>query len=225
MKVCILVAMDKELSLLLSVMAAHKEIEIGGDTYYTGEIGGKEVVAGKCGIGKVNSALRTLKLIREISPDLIINSGVAGGASPKIHIGDVLVADRVAYHDVWCGPGTVYGAADGYPEFFIPWDKALDKVAEMNGDVKTGLICSGDKFIHTAEEVKEIRSHFPDALAVDMESASIAQTCMSEGIPFVIVRVMSDTPGEGDNVEQYKDFWGIAPEKTFECVGRLIELL
>lgn len=228
MKIVILVAMDKELELLLSIMPDRHMIEIDGKKYYRGEISGKEIVAGKCGIGKVNSALNTLRVIESEHPDLVINSGVAGGASGRLHIGDVLVADRVAYHDVWCGPGTSYGQADGYPLYLLPHERGLKIAAMMKKegeDINFGLICSGDKFIHSAEEVAEIHGKFPDALAVDMESASIAQTCVSENVPFMIVRVMSDTPGEGDNVSQYKDFWGEAPRKTFASVESLIEKL
>ena len=180
------------------------------------------MVAGKCGIGKVNAALNTYRLIENIHPDLVINSGVAGGASAKIRIGDVLIADRIAYHDVWCGPGTEYGAADGYERFFLPPSDVLDKCRENGMEAVYGLICSGDKFIHTAEEVAEIRSRFPEVLAVDMESAAIAQTCKMCGVPVMIVRVMSDTPGEGDNISQYKDFWSDAPKKTFHCVEQII---
>ena len=223
MRIAVLAAMDKELALLLSVMPGHEEIEVEGRKYYKGEIGGKEVIAGKCGIGKVNAALNTLRLIEHIHPDLVINSGVAGGASDDIGIGEVLVADRIAYHDVWCGPGTEYGAADGYDLFFHPYEKGLDGCKAKELKVKYGLICSGDKFIHTAEEIKDIRSHFDNVMAVDMESAAIAQACASCGVPVMIVRVMSDQPGKGDNVAQYKDFWGVAPKKTFECVEHIIK--
>lgn len=225
MKIAILVAMDKELDLLLSIMPGAQEIEIGKSKYHSGIIGNHEIIAGKCGIGKVNAAVNTYKLLGATHPDLVINSGVAGGASNRLKIGDVLVADKVAYHDVWCGPGTVYGAADGFEEFFLPDASLVKKTDTIESPVNHGLICSGDKFIHSAEEVKEISSHFPEVLAVDMESASIAQVCTMEGVPFLIVRVMSDTPGEGDNVEQYKDFWKDAPRKTFECVRELIEKL
>lgn len=228
MKIVILVAMDKELELLLSIMPEREEIGIGGKKFYRGMISGKEIVAGKCGIGKVNSALNTLRVIEAERPDLVINSGVAGGASGRLHIGDVLVADRVTYHDVWCGPGTVEGQADGYPLYLLPYEKGLEAASRMKAEgeeLNFGLICSGDRFIHTAEEVDSILANFPDALAVDMESASIAQTCMSEDVPFMIIRVMSDTPGAGDNVSQYKDFWGEAPRKTFKSVESLIEKL
>lgn len=223
MKIAVLTAMDKELQLLLSLMSQYKELEIGRNRYFVGTIGDKEVIAGKCGIGKVNAAVNTYRLIQNTSPDIIINTGVAGGASDTIKIGDVLVADSIAYHDVWCGPGTEYGAADGFPTYFRPPVNLLAKCRESNIPAVFGLICSGDKFIHTAEEIKEISSHFPQVVAVDMESASIAQVGEMCGVPVLIVRVMSDTPGKGDNISQYKDFWGEAPKKTFECVERIIK--
>lgn len=223
MKIAVLTAMDKELQLLLSLMTQYKELEIGRNRYFVGTIGDKEVLAGKCGIGKVNAAVNTYRLIQNTSPDIIINTGVAGGASDTIKIGDVLVADSIAYHDVWCGPGTEYGAADGFPTYFRPPVKLLEKCRESTIPAVFGLICSGDKFIHTAEEIDEISSHFPQVVAVDMESASIAQVGEMCGVPVLIVRVMSDTPGKGDNISQYKDFWGEAPKKTFECVERIIK--
>lgn len=228
MKIAILVAMDKELRLLLSLMPERTEERIAGSIYYRGKLNGHEILAGKCGIGKVNSAINTMQLIIEERPDMVINSGVAGGAGGGIEIGDVLIAEHVAYHDVWCGPGTVYGTADGSPLFFHPSVPHLEiarQIAAGKPEIKFGLICSGDKFIDSAEQVAEIRSHFPEVLAVDMESASIAQVCYMTNVPFMIVRVMSDTPGQGDNVAQYKDFWNVAPQKTFECVADYISRL
>ena len=100
-----------------------------------------------------------------------------------------------------------------------------DELKADNNSIKKGLICSGDKFITKAEEVAEIKSHFPDVKAIDMESAPIAQTCMLNGVDFAIVRVVSDTPGEGENVSQYQDFWQKAPQKTFAVVNRLLSEL
>ncbi len=226
MKIAILAAMGKELKLILNQMPDAEKFEIGGVTYHRGMIGGNEVIAGQCGIGKVNSALNTYRLIDALHPDLVINSGVAGGVGGRLGIGDVLIADRVAYHDVWCGPGTEPGAADGYPQFLLPSNVVLAKASELfanREDVHQGLICSGDKFISKAEEVAEIHANFPEAVAVDMESASIGQTCTMMGVPFAIVRVMSDTPGEAENISQYEGFWDKAPERTFTCVRALIE--
>ena len=92
-------------------------------------------------------------------------------------------------------------------------------------EARFGLICSGDRFISKAKEVEFIKTQFPDALACDMESASIAHACRDKEVPFAVVRVVSDTPGQADNVSQYKDFWTTAPEKTFHAVNSIIKSL
>ena len=104
-----------------------------------------------------------------------------------------------------------------------PDDRIL-KIAE-DGGVSTGLICSGDKFISTPEEISFIRSKFPEVRAVDMESASIAQTCIMCNVPFAIIRIVSDTPGEGENISQYENFWQTAPEKTFATLSTILNAL
>ena len=225
MKILLLAAMDKELSLLLNVVENPIEKNNQEISYWEGSINGNTVFISKCGIGKVNSALNALRLIQCLTPDLLINSGVAGGAG--IPIGSILIADKVAYHDVWCGPGTLYGQADNLPLFMLPSEKLLESLPSFadNLNVMSGLICSGDKFISTPEEISFIRSKFPEVKAVDMESASIAQTCILCGIPFAIIRIVSDTPGEGENISQYKDFWSKAPEKTFSVINGILKTL
>lgn len=227
MKIGIIVAMDKELNLLIPVLGVSKQKVADGYLMHEGKIGNHEVVVVKCGIGKVNSALTANALINAEHPDLIVNTGVAGGAGNGVKIGQLLVAEYAAYHDVWCGPGTEIGAADGCVTF-LPADNMLVSKSKQLLDPKAtvyGLICSGDKFITTAEEVKEIKKSFPSVMAVDMESASIAQVCSIKGIPFNILRVVSDTPGEGENLSQYQNFWVEAPEKTFHAVKQLLESL
>lgn len=218
--------MQKELKLLLEHVSNITKINKEGFVCYAGNIDQHDIIIAKCGIGKVNSALRTYQLISEYRPDLIINSGVAGSVDKNVEIGTVLIADRVAYHDVWCGPETVYGQADGCPLYYRPYEKGLniaaDSFIDSKFEIKYGLICSGDKFITSSEEVDKIKSDFPDALGCDMESASIAQTCYKSGVPFMVIRVMSDMPGSGNNIDQYKNFWDEAPELTFKTVKQLI---
>lgn len=221
MKILILAAMDKELDLLINLLETPEMRIIAGCKTWRGNIGSHSVDITKCGIGKVNSALNSLLFIQQIKPDLVINSGVAGGAG--VPIGTILVADKVAYHDVWCGPGTEYGQADGMPLYMVPYHNVFNlSIVEK---FEKGLICSGDKFISTPEEIAFIRSKFPEVKAVDMESASVAQTCIICGIPFAILRIVSDTPGEGENISQYKDFWETAPKKTFMVLSKILEEL
>lgn len=224
MKIGILAAMGKEMELLKPIVENIRECELDGRKAWLGSVGSHEVCLMQCGIGKVNSALNAERMLRAFEPELVINSGVAGGADLSMAIGDLLVATEAAYHDVWCGPGTEYGAADGFEPRMACSQVVVEKArgALSGTQVKYGLICSGDKFVSSAGEVREIKGHFPDALACDMESASIMQTCRARGVECAVVRVVSDTPGSGRNVEQYTDFWSEAPRKTFEAVKRLL---
>lgn len=225
MKILLLAAMDKEISLLINLLENLEISETNNIKYWKGTLGENQINLSKCGIGKVNSALRTQNLIKLLNPDIVINSGVAGGAG--LPIGSIIFADRVAYHDVWCGPGTDYGQVDGLPLFMTPSEKIYSLIdnPEIDFNIEKGLVCSGDKFISTPEEISFIRSKFPEVKAVDMESASIAQTCIMNGTPFAIIRVVSDTPGEGENISQYKDFWEKAPFKTFSTLSKILENL
>ncbi len=227
MRIGIIVAMEKELNLLTPMIADKNEEEIGGIGYIKGELSGHQVVVCQCGIGKVNSAIRTLSLIENFQPELIINTGVAGGADKSVHVLDIFIAEGVAYHDVWCGPGTDYGAAAGF-DVIMKTDKEVVDVCRkvLGGEkLKYGLICSGDKFICKASEISEIKNFFPDALAVDMESASIGQVCIMKGVPFNIIRVISDTPGSEENISQYENFWSDAPAETFHALQKVLAAL
>lgn len=219
--------MDKELRLILDHFHANPAELPDGNNAFTGNYRDLEIMVAKCGIGKVNAALNTSRLIQYYKPNLVINTGVAGGAGNDIGIGETLIADSVCYHDVWCGPGTEYGEADGMPLFMKPSRKVLEITGNIFAadEIHYGLICTGDKFISTPEEITEIKTHFPEVKAVDMESAAIAHSCMKEGVEFNIIRVVSDTPGSGENIEQYKNFWSEAPEKTFLTLTRILDNL
>ncbi len=222
-KIGIIVAMDKELRLLFEQVADAEKVVSGGYTYYTGTIGHKSVVVGKCGIGKVNAALGTVDMIDRFHPDMVINTGVAGGVE-RTSVGDVVIASQVAYHDVWCGPGTEPGEAAGCPRFFACGVDAAGYAATLG--VKYGLVASGDIFVSHPEDVQRILQMYPRAVAVDMESAAIAQTCYIRSVPMVCIRVVSDTPGhEADNASQYDNFWENAPARTFGCARNLIDML
>lgn len=223
--IALIVAMGKELRLLLPLIQNLTTKEIDGVTFYEGTVGNNCVVASQCGIGKVNAALGAYSVIKNFSPDLVINTGVAGGASKSINVMDIVVADKVVYHDVWCGPGTVWGEAAGCPLYFT-CDEKYNAIAlkQGAGNVVSGLICSGDQFIASMAEVEKIQSHFPDAAAVDMESAAIAQVCYKQNVPFMCLRVISDSPGAShNNSVQYENFWEEAPEHVFDIVRQLLK--
>ncbi len=223
MKIAIIAAMRKELDLILSQLGDYKESSLDGTPVYEGREGDNEYVITQCGIGKVNAALRTQRIIDRYLPDMVINSGVAGSVDDQMEIGSVLIADKVAYHDVWCGPGTEQGHADNCPLYFTASSDGVEilrKVSEdSDADIHVGLLCSGDRFISRPEEVEEIKEKFPCALGCDMESAAIAHTCYRNNVPFLIIRVTSDRPGSGKNIEEYTDFWTDAPARTFQILS------
>lgn len=225
MKIGIIVAMHKELELLLPLLQNSEESRMGGCEFHRGKVGRHDVIAMQCGIGKVNAAIGTLTLVNSLLPDFVINSGVAGGADQSISVMDVVAGARVAYHDVWCGPESELGQVQGLPLYFEGAKRLLNLVPDREG-IHKGLICSGDQFIDTLDAVNRIKGNFPEALAVDMESGAIAQVCHLNKVPFLALRVISDSPGAShDNTRQYLDFWTDAPQETFNLVKDIITRL
>lgn len=225
-------AMDKEMSLLLPLLQQQRAVTVNDTVFHLGAIDVHEIVAMKCGIGKVNAAIGTLTLIENFHPDLVINTGVAGGTG-MTRVLDVVMASEVAYHDVWCGPGTTDGQAAGCPaRFASPIDQQAFKslclqfeAMELPFELKRGLIASGDIFVSRKEDVQRITALYPDAVAVDMESAAIAHVCHLKNVPFICIRVISDTPGGEDNIAQYENFWDDAPRSTFEVLLAFLRTL
>ena len=223
MKIGIIVAMRKELDLLLPLLNDSEDSRMGGFEFHRGKMGRHDVMVMQCGIGKVNAAMGTLTLVNAFLPDFVINSGVAGGADLAVSVMDVVAGDRVAYHDVWCGPESLVGQIQGLPLYFEGASRLLELLPERD-DIHKGLICSGDQFIDKKEDVERIKGNFPDALAVDMESGAIAQVCCLCNVPFLALRVISDSPGAShDNTKQYLDFWNDAPQETFMLLKDIIK--
>ena len=200
MKIAVIAAMDKEIALLK-------------------QCADDDVIIAASGIGKVAAALKTAEIIHNHHPDLIINSGVAGGLQPSLEIGDVVYGTAIAYHDVWCGKPNLYGQVQGFPLFYAS-DAKFEPFLEKN--IRKGLIVSGDKFISSPEGQADILKHFPDALAVDMESAAVAQTCYVYHTPCLILRLISDTPGVEHHQKQYDRFWETAAEKSFANLKEIL---
>ena len=208
MKIGIIVAMDKELQQLRPLFPEDK------------------VILQKSGIGKVNAAIQTVEMIRQYKPDVIISSGCAGGNGDDINVQDVVVSTQLAYHDVYCGEAighSVYGQVQGLPARFEA-DSHLLRVAQQTG-AKPGLIVTGDWFVDSKDKMREIIGHFPDAKAVDMESAAIAHTCYIYKVPFISFRVISDIPLRDTDASQYHDFWNTIAQNSFHVTRTFIESL
>lgn len=214
MKIGIIVAMDKELQQL-------QHLFTDGN-----------VVVEKCGIGKVNAALGAADMIRRHRPDVIVSSGCAGGNGDDIHVQDVVVGAEVSYHDVYCGTSIdqtiVYGQVQGMPARYKADEQLLAKACRVKCEgfsVHPGLIVTGDWFVDSKDKMRDIISHFPEAKAVDMESAAIAQTCYKYGVPFISFRVVSDIPLRDTDASMYHDFWNTIAENSFQVTKTFVESL
>lgn len=206
MKVAIIGAMEEEVTILRDKIENRQETVIAGCEYSTGTISGVEVVLLKSGIGKVNAALSTAILLEKFKPDYVINTGSAGGFHPELNVGDAVISTEVRHHDV---DVTVfnyeYGQVPNLPAAFKA-DEKLVRLAEESAlkvtDMKIvkGLIATGDSFMNDPVRVEFVRSKFPDLYAAEMEAAAVAQVCYQFGVPFVILRALSDIAGKESNV-------------------------
>ncbi|MCM1168943.1 MAG: 5'-methylthioadenosine/adenosylhomocysteine nucleosidase [Bacteroides sp.] len=223
-RIAVVVAMDKEFALMEGLLQQKKDVSSSDFRIAAGRVGNKEVVLMKSGIGKVAAATGINLIKYGYAPDALVNSGVAGGLGESLEVGDVVAGDFCVYHDVDCGIGNEYGQVQGFPARYAASPELLRAVNHES--VKTGLICTGDQFIQDPVQLQAIRQRFPEVLAVDMESAAMAQVCHIWQIPFLSLRVISDTPGKkADNMTRYNDFWTLAPQKNFELVHGILASL
>ena len=227
MKIGIIAAMSSEYKQVAQLLENKKEYAEGIYEYTEGTIKNNTIILTKCGIGKVNAAVGAVELIRTFQPDCVISTGVAGGIDKCLKVMDVVASAQIVYHDVWCGEGNAYGQIQGMPTFFEGNKTLFDCAITLDTEtpIHGGLICSGDKFITDREELDVIKGNFPEGLAVDMESGSIAQVCHIYKVPFISFRIISDTPGAENHWEQYTNFWGEMADRSFGVTKAFLESL
>ena len=227
MKIGIIAAMSSEYKQVAQLLENKKEYTEGIYEYTEGTIKNNTIILTKCGIGKVNAAVGAVELIRTFQLDCIISTGVAGGIDKCLKVMDVVASAQIVYHDVWCGEGNAYGQIQGMPTFFEGNKTLFDCAISLDTEtpIHGGLICSGDKFITDREELNVIKGNFPDGLAVDMESGSIAQVCHIYKVPFISFRIISDTPGAENHWEQYTNFWGEMADRSFGVTKAFLDSL
>ncbi len=201
--IAIIAAMDEEVEAFKVLMQDLREDEYG---FYLGTIADKEVVLAKSGIGKVGAAIVTTRLIDFYHPKLIINIGCAGALKEDIAIGDIVVATKVAHHDI---------DVPDWPKSFeaenIAYTTALeliDIIKEIKDDhVHVGPMVSGDSFICKASQTSDILKYFPQALCVEMEAAAVGQCATYFKVPFLILRAISDIAVVDGNEAVYEQFF------------------
>ena len=208
--------MHEELSALLARMPDEQRVRVAGRDFWVGHLQGQPVVAVLSRIGKVAAAVTATVLLERFGVRAIVFTGVAGGLAPGVNVGDVVVATELLQHDMDASPifpkyevplmGRSRFAADAAigdalaavaegalrdPARLVG-QKAVDEFHLQSPKVHRGLLISGDRFVSTTAESGTLQRSLPDALAVEMEGAAMAQACHDYGMPFAALRTISD---------------------------------
>ncbi len=212
----------------LKAKIENKRIEIfSGIEFVSGTISGKEVVVAQCGIGKVFAAICAEAMILKYSPDYIINTGVAGTLTQGLSIGDVAISQTVVQHDMDTSPlGDPKGLLSGINIVKLSADEKLIDLAEtvikqQNINCLKGIIASGDQFIASKAQKELIVSEF-DAIACEMEGASIGHVCFVNNVKFIVLRAISDSADNSSHMD-YPAFLKMASENSTKVTLELIK--
>ncbi|WP_077597511.1 5'-methylthioadenosine/adenosylhomocysteine nucleosidase [Olsenella urininfantis] len=231
MKLGIIGAMDVEVALLKEHLADARQVRRAGMEFSEGSLAGLPVVVVRCGVGKVNAALCAQVLADLFEVTHVVNTGVAGSLDNAIDIGDVVVSVDAVHHDMDVSAlGYATGQVPGLPVLAFPADlllrqTALAAAAEVASDIRAfeGRVASGDQFIGSAKRREEIAACL-HARCAEMEGASIAHACWLNGVPFVVVRAISDK-ADGSSTVDYPSFERSAAEHCARIVERMAAAL
>ena len=216
-------AMDSELAALIAALTQPAQETVQGLVFRTGRLGAREVVLVRCGIGKVSAARCTQVLIDRFAPGAVINTGIAGGLASGLAVGDIVVADGLVQHDFDAAPigfvrGCVCMGDPGAPTVFAPDAVLSALLAQTAGNaigaqrVHRGLVATGD------------RRAFPAAMAAEMEGGAVAQAASMSGVPFAVVRAISDL-ADGTAAASFEQFEQHAADASAAAVLQALALL
>jgi len=222
----IICAMNVEIDGLSAAMEEKEVMHLSSIEFIFGKIGDKRVVTAVCGIGKVFAAICAQTMILGFSPDIIINSGIAGTLTAKLAIGDAAVALKAVQHDIdTTALGDEAGMISGLNMVYVPTDENVSTqltecVRKLNIKCETGTIATGDSFINDSNKKAELIKKF-GAIACEMEGGAIAQVCYVNKVPFSILRVISDGGDDNSHID-YAEFKKLASDKSIKIIKSFI---
>ena len=205
-------AMDLEVEMLKSVMTIEERKSVAGMEFCVGTLEGQKAVVVISGIGKVNAAVCAQVLISVFGCTHVVNTGVAGAVHDDLDVGDLVISTEVLEHDFDAtGFGYELGQIPRMEEWIFKADTVLIGLAvkaieqeNIAHKVLQGRIVTGDIFVSNSEVKNKLRNHF-DAYATEMEGAAVGHTCWLNGVPFLILRAMSDK-ADGTAQTTYEEF-------------------
>ncbi|HEV7617297.1 MAG TPA: 5'-methylthioadenosine/adenosylhomocysteine nucleosidase [Burkholderiaceae bacterium] len=240
-------ALHQEQTGLIDKLQHAQTVTRGMRSYVSGMLWDIDCVCVLSRLGKVAAAATAATLIERFNVTQIVFTGVAGAADTGVRIGDLVVADRLLQHDMDTSPlfprfeipltGLSRFAADRHlsdqlmqaAKKFIDSDfsdaiEPADRIKfglDNHPRVHHGLIASGDEFISSRTKLADLKTALPDLLAVEMEGAAVAQVCFEFGIPFAVIRTISDGANEDSAVDFTQFIERVAARYAFHIVKRL----
>jgi adenosylhomocysteine nucleosidase len=245
-RIALVSAMHEELAAVLSRMPDERKVVVAGREFWLGHWHGHKVVAVLSRIGKVAAATTTTVLIERFGVSRLVFTGVAGGLAPQVRVGDVVVADGFMQHDMDASPlfprhevpltGMTRFAADALlrdalkvaaPRALADLVRSLPRQEWLTIDfdqarVHAGLVVSGDRFVSQSAESAELQQRLPEALAVEMECAAMAQVCHDYGVPMGAVRTISDRADDAAHLDFPRFIRSIASTYSAAVLDRLL---
>lgn len=241
MTLAIVCAMPQELAALCRVMSCSQRTNVAGREVLGGRLEGHDVVVAQSGIGKVAAATTATLLLASFDVSALFLTGVAGGLGAAVRVGDVVIARELLQHDMDVSPLWPRFVVPHAGRSRFPTDRRLadDLVAAATAwtldahvhlgaarlarhgiaqpRVHEGLVVSGDRFVATAQESAALRAALPDALAVEMEGAAVAQVCADFGCPCAVLRIVSDRADDA----AHGDFSSFVDDIASDCTLHL----
>ncbi|XKM14040.1 5'-methylthioadenosine/adenosylhomocysteine nucleosidase [Orbaceae bacterium ac157xtp] len=229
MKVAIIAAMEEEVAILRSKITDCEVENCLGVEFYSGKIQNCDVVLVQSGIGKVAASMSISLLLSRFEIDAVINTGSAAGLDRTLNVGDVVVSSHALYHDVdltsfGYEPGQMAGCPIAFNSDETLINIAKSAIESQNVNAVEGLIISGDQFINGDKVIKALKQKFPDAIAVEMEATAIAHVCWRLGVPFIVVRAISDN-GDDESAVSFDTFLPIAAKQSSLIVEQMLKQL
>ena len=239
-------AMPPELAALKALMPTDRITMVAGRRFHQGQLAGHEVVLALSGIGKVAAAATAAVLCQHFQASALLFTGVAGGLGAGVKVGDVVVADALLQHDLdvsplfprWVVPGA--GRDRFAPD--ASWTARLRRaslavLAQPEPELARGLaafglhaprchqglIISGDRFVSTSAESQTLRSLLPEALAVEMEGAAVAQVCADFERPFAVLRTVSDRADDQAHLDFERFLAEVAADMARDIVMKALQ--
>lgn len=228
-KIGIMGAMAEEIVLLQQHVNEARQGLKAGISFVEGTLHGKQVVFCRSGVGKVNAAICTQALIDQ-GADCVLFTGVAGALDPALEVGDIVISTSCMQHDMDVTPlGFARGVIPFQEVSDFQADSGLVDIAvqaaeeQFQGRYKTGKVLSGDQFIASRETVRFLREELGGACA-EMEGAALAQACYMNGIPYVVIRSMSDK-ADGGAPDSFAEFTVKAANHSYQMIEAMVKRL